>query len=560
MPRLLQHGSDASCLRLPRWRDERDCSGHREELRIRQRAQCRVAVTNWPDLRRDIAPETWLPPEPTRPAAGLAREHAGAGHWLGRARRRLEPDRDRQGLLRNRWTRRTTRPALRRPGSIELADLNTFLDWMANAGHVRAVRRPARSSDHGRRRRHLGGHRRADDHDQLQRSRVREHAVPGVVTVTLAPTDRRLRRGQHALHDGRHRPALSSPTYTGPFSVNSTNTVTTVNFRSWDWAGNAEAVNTQVIQAPPDTVCAHDDDRLQRGAVRNRPYLATVSVTLSATDTGGSGRRRHLLHHRRLHADDDRATRTQARSRSTPRAATTSSSSRPTLPGTRSRCIPSRSQSSPVSTKVSLTFDNGTVSQYTLGYLQALQPHGATRRSSSTRGRLACRANIMTWAQLSTLAGAGNDIGGKTVNATNLTTDPNPTAQVCNDRTALLQHGLNPVAFAYPGGALNATRRRASSRAAGTATRRSAGSLSPTGPTYAETLPPKTGTRRAPTRPTGQVTLANCRRWSPVPRARRRVEPDRDRPGVLAERRTRPTTPPAPPRPAGSNSPTSTRS
>ena len=58
------------------------------------------------------------------------------------------------------------------------------------------------------------------------------------------------------------------------------------------------------------------------------------------------------------------------------------------------------------------------------------------------------------------MAANGNDIGGKTVNATNLTTAiRNPTAQVCNDRKALIQHGLNPVAFAYPGGASNQTSR-----------------------------------------------------------------------------------------------------
>ena len=63
----------------------------------------------------------------------------------------------------------------------------------------------------------------------------------------------------------------------------------------------------------------------------------------------------------------------------------------------------------------------------------------------------------MTWTQLGTLASAGNDIGGKSVNATNLTTDPSPTTQVCNDRAAILSHGLTPVGFAYPGGANNAT-------------------------------------------------------------------------------------------------------
>ena len=62
----------------------------------------------------------------------------------------------------------------------------------------------------------------------------------------------------------------------------------------------------------------------------------------------------------------------------------------------------------------------------------------------------------MTWSQLQTIASAGNDIGGKSKSA-NLTTDPNPTTQVCNDRATILSHGLTPVGFAYPGGANNST-------------------------------------------------------------------------------------------------------
>src|ERR1051326_4209992 len=81
-------------------------------------------------------------------------------------------------------------------------------------------------------------------------------------------------------------------------------------------------------------------------------------------------------------------------------------------------------------TVVSLTFDNGAISQYALAYQQALQPHGANATFFVNSGTVGASGNFMSWAQLGTLAGAGNDIGGKTVNATNLTTDPNPTAQV----------------------------------------------------------------------------------------------------------------------------------
>src|SRR4029079_6708283 len=98
-----------------------------------------------------------------------------------------------------------------------------------------------------------------------------------------------------------------------------------------------------------------------------------------------------------------------------------------------------------------LTFDGDAVSQYTLGYSQALKPHGATATYFVNSGTVSVGTNFMTWAQLQALAAAGSDIGGKSVNSTNLTTDSNPTAQVCDDRTSLLQHGLTPVAFAYPG-------------------------------------------------------------------------------------------------------------
>jgi peptidoglycan/xylan/chitin deacetylase (PgdA/CDA1 family) len=140
-------------------------------------------------------------------------------------------------------------------------------------------------------------------------------------------------------------------------------------------------------------------------------------------------------------------------------------------------------------TQVSLTFDGNTISQYTLGYQQALQPHGAHATFFVQSGSVGGGANFMSWAQLGTLAApsAGNDIGGKSVNATNLTTDTDPTGQVCNDRAAILQHGLTPVGFAYPGGTNNATV-QAIVKNCGYANARTAGGLSPGG--AAETLPP----------------------------------------------------------------------
>ena len=156
---------------------------------------------------------------------------------------------------------------------------------------------------------------------------------------------------------------------------------------------------------------------------------------------------------------------------------------------------------------VTLTLDGNTISQYNLGYLQALQPHGAHATFFIQSGTVGSSGNFMSWAQLSTVAAAGNDIGGKSVNATNLTTDPNPTSQVCNDRSAILAHGLTPVGFAYPGGANNATVQTIVKNCQyGSA--RTVGGLSPTGQTWAETMPPANWLATRAYAPSA-VTLAN---------------------------------------------------
>jgi hypothetical protein len=65
----------------------------------------------------------------------------------------------------------------------------------------------------------------------------------------------------------------------------------------------------------------------------------------------------------------------------------------------------------------------------------------------------------MTWDQLADFAADGNEIGGHTVNHTDLTSVNTSiaTAEVCNDRQALIAHGFNATDFAYPGGAYNTT-------------------------------------------------------------------------------------------------------
>jgi peptidoglycan/xylan/chitin deacetylase (PgdA/CDA1 family) len=391
-------------------------------------------------------------------------------------------------------------------GHIELADLNSFLDWMANAGQaggapagatLGTVSSVVASADTSAPTTTIA----------CNGAACASTPYSGVVSVTLAATDTGSGvASTHYTTDGSD-PTLSSPTYTGPFNVNGTSTSTTVKFRSWDYAGHVEAVNTQVIQAPTDSTPPTTTIACNGAACSATPYVAQVTVTLSATDSGGSGV------NQTYYTTDG----------STPTTSSTVYAGAFTLstPGTYNVQFFSTDKAgnaeqvksqqitvNPVGTKVSLTFDNGTISQYTLGYQQALQPHGAHATFFVNSGTIGVSANTMTWAQLSALAGAGDDIGGKTVNATNLTTDPNPTAQVCNDRAALIQHGLNPVGFAYPGGAFNATV-EGIVKNCGYGNARSAGSLSPSGPTYAEKLPPTDWFATRAYAPTGQVTLAN---------------------------------------------------
>ena len=80
-------------------------------------------------------------------------------------------------------------------------------------------------------------------------------------------------------------------------------------------------------------------------------------------------------------------------------------------------------------------------------------------------------------------------------------------AEICNDRQALPSHGLKPAGFAYPGGAFNAAI-ESEVQGCGYGNARTAGSLSPAGPTFAETLPPKNWLALRAYAPTGQISLS----------------------------------------------------
>lgn len=147
----------------------------------------------------------------------------------------------------------------------------------------------------------------------------------------------------------------------------------------------------------------------------------------------------------------------------------------------------------PRPTKVSLTFDDGDVSQAQVGQaLASHSMHGTFYINSKAVDD--GEAGAMTWAQIHSLAADGNDIGGHTLEHTDMT-DPNTTYDykwhsVCTDRARLVAQGFNPQSFAYPFAAYNSAAEGIVA-GCGYQSGRSGGSLSPSGPHYAETIPPK---------------------------------------------------------------------
>jgi peptidoglycan/xylan/chitin deacetylase (PgdA/CDA1 family) len=165
--------------------------------------------------------------------------------------------------------------------------------------------------------------------------------------------------------------------------------------------------------------------------------------------------------------------------------------------------------SAQTATVVSLNFDNDTYSEYTLGYEDALQPAGVDATFYINSGTVGT-SNHLTWSEVEALYAAGDDIGGKTVEGINLTTlsAQQQVSEICDDVQNIESHGITPLSFAYPSGGYNATI-QAEVQGCGYGNGRTAGSLSPTGSTYAETLPPRSWMALRAYAPSGQVTLAN---------------------------------------------------
>ncbi|MGZ4481586.1 MAG: CBM96 family carbohydrate-binding protein [Gaiellales bacterium] len=107
------------------------------------------------------------------------------------------------------------------------------------------------------------------------------------VTVNLSPTDSGgsgVARTVYTTDGTDPGTSTTAVTYSGPFTVASTSTV---KFRSYDGAGNAEPTVSQPVQI--DTVLPTTPIYCNADPCGSAPYTSGVTVTLPATDAGGSG-------------------------------------------------------------------------------------------------------------------------------------------------------------------------------------------------------------------------------------------------------------------------------
>lgn len=141
-------------------------------------------------------------------------------------------------------------------------------------------------------------------------------------------------------------------------------------------------------------------------------------------------------------------------------------------------------------TVVTIGFDDGTVDQVNNAF-PILSAHGMHATFFVNTGPiLAGDPAHMTWAELHTLADAGNEIAGHTIDHADL--KPLSVAdaehEVCDDRNTLLAQGFTPESFAYPFGSFDSTS-EAVVHYCGYNSGRGVAGISKTGP-FGETIPP----------------------------------------------------------------------
>jgi peptidoglycan/xylan/chitin deacetylase (PgdA/CDA1 family) len=157
-------------------------------------------------------------------------------------------------------------------------------------------------------------------------------------------------------------------------------------------------------------------------------------------------------------------------------------------------------------TVVTIQFDDGTADQY--GALAILHAHSMHATFYVNSGVIGDAAHL-SWAQLTDLAAAGNEIAGHTVTHANikkLKTGP-ARQEVCGDRVALFDHGFQPVSFAYPFGSFDADS-KAVVAACGYNSGRGVSGVNDRR-VFAETIPPLDAyATRTPPNPKQSTTLA----------------------------------------------------
>ena len=389
-------------------------------------------------------------------------------------------------------------------GWIDLADLNTFLTWVQNAGQSGGA--PA-----GTVFKTMGAAAAPADTTapattiSCNGSPCASTTYTSTVTVTLAATDTGSGvASTHYTTDGR-TPTQSSPTYTGPFPLTAT---ATVQYRSWDNAGNAEpAVGSQTVtvQQGPDSTPPVTTIACNGAACGSAGYTAPVTVTLAATDSGWGVNKTY-------YTTDGSTPTTSSTVYTGPFTVKQNATVKFFSTDLAGNTEQVHSQAIPFTVVVSLTFDDGIENQYTLAFQRALQPHNMTGTFFINTGNTGRIDSAMTWAQLTALNNAGNEIAGHTLDEYNIkacgANQQTCVNEVCQDRQNLVSHGFYPVSFAYPFGALRRERGKhpAGLRVHHRPRRRRRGRRRPgAGPVYAETIPPKDplATRTVYSAPTG---------------------------------------------------------
>ena len=107
-------------------------------------------------------------------------------------------------------------------------------------------------------------------------------------------------------------------------------------------------------------------------------------------------------------------------------------------------------------TTVSLTFDDGTASEYWAR--DELKSRGMQGTFYINSARVGTSGYYMNWSQIQDLYADGNEIGGHTAHHVNLPAiEPDEAKrEICNDRANLLARGYQATNLAYPFGAQNA--------------------------------------------------------------------------------------------------------